>query len=71
MGKGQVAMWLAIIRQLILYVPLLVLMNYLFGMFGLVWAQIAGDIMTDIVSLSWFNSIIKKSEEAIKKGESL
>lgn len=71
MGKGKVAMWLAIIRQLVLYVPILILMNYLFGMFGLVWAQIVGDIMTDIVSLTWFYNIIKKSEEAIKEGESL
>lgn len=58
MGKGKVAMWLAIIRQLILYVPLLVLMNHLFGMFGLVWAQIVGDIMTDIVSLTWFYRLV-------------
>lgn len=64
MGKGKVAMWLAIIRQLILYVPLLIVMNIIFGMFGLVWAQITGDILTDIVSLVWFYKLIGKMEKA-------
>lgn len=63
MGKGTVAMCLAIIRQLILYVPLLIIMNILFGMFGLVWAQIVGDIFTDVVSLTWFYSLVRKIEQ--------
>ena len=54
MGEGKTALSLAVIRQLVLYIPLLFLMNTLFGMYGLVWAQIVGDIITDVISLAWF-----------------
>ena len=51
---GKTALSLAVIRQLVLYIPLLFLMGRLFGMYGLVWAQLVGDIMTDIISIVWF-----------------
>ena len=54
MGEGKTALSLAVIRQLVLYIPLLFLMGRLFGMYGLVWAQLVGDIMTDIISIVWF-----------------
>lgn len=61
MGEGKIALALAILRQLVLYIPLLWIMDQLFGMLGLVWTQLTGDIITDIVSLRWFN---KKINEA-------
>lgn len=64
MGKGQVAMWLAVIRQLLLYIPILLLMNYFVGMFGLVWAQILGDIVTDAISLVWFYRLLSKTYDS-------
>ena len=62
MGEGKVAMALAVIRQLILYIPLLFIMNSLFGMYGLVWAQLIGDAVTDIISYLWFFRILKKDK---------
>jgi Na+-driven multidrug efflux pump len=62
MGEGKVAMALAVIRQLILYIPLLFIMNALFGMYGLVWAQLIGDAVTDIISYLWFFRILKKDK---------
>ena len=54
MGEGRIATALALIRQLVFYIPLLFLMNAVFGMYGLVWTQLIGDICTDIVSFIWF-----------------
>ena len=50
MGEGKTALSLAVIRQLVLYIPLLFLMNRLFGMTGNVWTQAAADLGTVIVS---------------------
>jgi len=43
MGENRTGFWLAVIRQLVLYIPLLLLMDRLFGMYGLVWAQVLSD----------------------------
>ena len=54
MGENRTGFWLAVIRQLVLYVPLLLLMNVLFGMYGLVWTQVVSDgIMSGITFLFW------------------
>jgi putative MATE family efflux protein len=45
-GKPREAMVITMGRQLLFYVPLLYLLNYLFGFTGFVWAQPAADILT-------------------------
>ncbi len=49
-GRGRVSFWLAVIRQLIFNIPLLFLLNYLFGVMGIVWTQAAADMLTVAVS---------------------
>ena len=49
-GRGKESFWLAVIRQLIFNIPLLFLLNRLFGMTGIVWTQATADLMTVIVS---------------------
>ncbi len=44
-GKGHISLRLAIIRQLILNIPILFMMNILFGMNGIVWTQMTADII--------------------------
>jgi Na+-driven multidrug efflux pump len=39
MGKPQFAFGITIVRQLVLYVPLLLLLNRAFGFGGMLWAQ--------------------------------
>lgn len=63
MGEGKVALVLAILRQLVLYIPILWIMDWLFGMYGLVWAQLTGDIITDIISLRWFDKKINETPQ--------
>lgn len=48
--RGKVSFWLAVIRQICLNIPILFLMNYLFGMSGIVWTQLIADTINVIVS---------------------
>ena len=59
MGKAGTAMLLAVVRQLVLYVPILVLMNLVFGRDGLVWAQLVSDILMVGFSFFVYNRFIK------------
>ena len=49
-GRGGYSLLLAVIRQLVFNIPLLFLMNHLFGMTGIVWTQALADIFTVIAS---------------------
>ena len=51
-GKGGYAFFLAVMRWLAFNIPMLFLFNALFGMYGIVWAQLAADVLT--VSLSFY-----------------
>ena len=49
-GRGKVSFYLAAIRQLLLNIPILFLLNWLFGMTGIVWTQMTADILNVIAS---------------------
>lgn len=49
-GRGKEAFRLAVIRQVVFNIPLLFLMNHIFGMTGIVWTQATADLFTVIVS---------------------
>ena len=49
-NRGRVSLWLAVIRQLCLNIPILLLMDCLFGMEGIVWAQLIADAINVAVS---------------------
>jgi putative MATE family efflux protein len=50
-GKSIQAMVITMGRQLLFYVPLLYLLNYLFGFEGFIWAQPAADILTTGIAI--------------------
>lgn len=58
-GKGRVSFWLAVIRQLCLNIPLLFVMNYLFGMSGIVHTQMIADFLNVIVSYIIYFRVVK------------
>lgn len=58
--RGRTALWLAVIRQLGLNIPLLFLLNALFGMTGIVWTQTLADFINVIISYVIFHSVGKK-----------
>ena len=48
--QGKVSFWLAVIRQLFLNIPILLVMNRLFGMTGIVWTQTIADVINVAIS---------------------
>jgi len=48
--RGRTSLWLAVIRQLGLNIPILFLLNILFGMTGIVWTQTVADIINVAIS---------------------
>ncbi len=53
-GKGGYALFLGIVRWLVFNIPMLFLLNWLFGMYGIVWSQVTADILTVIVSFATY-----------------
>jgi len=58
--RGKVSFELAIIRQLCLNIPILFLMDSLFGMSGIVWTQLLADTLNVIVSYMIYGRLIGK-----------
>ena len=50
-GRGRISLFLGTTRWLVFNIPMLFLLNALFGMFGIVWAQAAADVLTVLMSL--------------------
>ena len=49
-GKGKVAFWLCVIRQLCLNIPILIIMNHFFGMKGIVFTQVFADFFNVVAT---------------------
>lgn len=58
--RGKVSFLLAVIRQICLNIPILFLMNSLFGMTGIVWTQLIADCLNVIVSYIIYGRLIGK-----------
>ena len=61
-GHGDKALALGAARWVVFNIPLLFIMDYIFGMNGIVWTQVVADILMTIVSLI----VYKKFERSIK-----
>ena len=53
-GKGRISLFLGVTRWLVLNIPMLFLLNAIFGMYGIVWAQAVADMLTVIMSFYVF-----------------
>ena len=51
-GQGGRALFLAVFRWAGVNIPMLFLLNALFGMYGIVWAQLVSDVI--VATLSWW-----------------
>lgn len=56
--RGKISFQLAVIRQLCLNIPIIFLMNYLFGMSGIVWTQLVADAINVVISYVIYNHLI-------------
>lgn len=60
-GRGKASFLLAVIRQLVFNIPILFLLNGLFGMIGIVWTQAVADAFTVVASYIIY-AVIRKKE---------
>ena len=51
LGQGRIALFLVVMRWLMINIPMLFLLNMLFGMYGLAWSQLVSDTL--VAFLSW------------------
>lgn len=63
--RGKVSFLLAVIRHLLLIIPLLLIMNALWGLNGLIWAQVAADVLNALIALL----IFRKAKAEINGGQ--
>lgn len=62
MGKPQYAFAITLVRQLVLYVPLLLALNSLFGFEGMIWAQPCTELIMMVVSVGLLYRVIRASQ---------
>ena len=67
MGKPQYAFGITVMRQLVLYIPLLLLLNRTFGFDGMIWAQPVTEVIMMAVSVSLLVRTIRR--ESLKSKE--
>lgn len=60
MGKPGYSFGITVVRQMILYVPLLLLFNSVFGFSGMIWAQPVTEAIMMAVSVSLLSTKLKK-----------
>ncbi|MBE5901692.1 MAG: MATE family efflux transporter [Lachnospiraceae bacterium] len=60
MGKPQYAFGITLVRQLILYVPLLLILNHFFAFGGMIWAQPITEVIMMAVSVGMLYRILQK-----------
>ena len=59
-GKGNTSLFLGTARWLAFNIPMLFLLNSLFGMYGIVWAQVTADTLTVLLSAFVYFRYMKK-----------
>lgn len=60
MGKGVQSASLTFSRQGLLNIPLLLLMNWIFGLYGMIWTQLAVEVIMLPVSLAMYAHTLKR-----------
>ena len=60
MGCGKESLLLSSLRQGVVNIPLLFLMNHFFGLYGIIWTQLISDIITTVISFAVYNRTYKR-----------
>ncbi|RRF97268.1 MAG: MATE family efflux transporter [Lachnospiraceae bacterium] len=67
MGCGGRALFCAVMRQLFFNIPFMLIFNPIFGMYGLVWAEFAADVLTVFFSWLLYRSYDRKALQPLEK----
>ena len=60
LGKGKISLYLALIRQVFLNIPILFTLNFLFGMAGIIWTQAIADFINVVISYIIYYRVMKQ-----------
>ncbi len=61
-GEGGKALFLGVVRWAVFNIPMLFLLNFLFGMYGIVWSQVTADVLTVILSFIVYRKYTKSQQ---------
>lgn len=64
-NRGKMSLLLAVVRHIILLIPILIIMNYLLGLTGFIWAQLAGDVINTLISVAILHKVQRNIEAEI------
>ena len=67
MGKGKESLFLGILRQGLIAIPTIFIMNYFFSLLGIVSAQLVSDGITFIFSTLIYKNVYKKLQKSISQ----
>ena len=65
-GHGRSALAFAILRKILLEIPALYVLNYLFPLYGLPYAQFAAEFVLSIASVVMLKRIFKAEKAPVK-----
>ena len=59
-GRGKISFWLAVVRQIVFNIPIMLILNNRYGAYGLVWTQLIADVCTVVVSYVVYFLVTRK-----------
>ena len=66
-GRGKISFWLAVVRQIVFNIPIMLILNNRYGAYGLVWTQLIADVCTVVVSYVVYFWVTRKETETKRK----
>lgn len=65
MGQGPQSLLLSSCRQGIINIPLLFIMNAIFGLYGVIWTQLLADGITLVISFVMYRKLIRRIQQQL------
>ena len=65
LGRGRTALFLVVMRWLMINIPMLFLMDLVFGLYGLAWSQLVSDVIVAFLSWLIYRSYRRKHIEPV------
>jgi Na+-driven multidrug efflux pump len=65
MGMGKQSFLLSALRQGLVHIPLLFVMNWIFGLYGIVCTQLVSDSITCVFSITLYSKTVKRLSNKI------
>ena len=56
-NRGKISFLIAVIRHIVIIIPVMLLMNHIWGMTGLIWSQLTSDILSTMIALLIFRRV--------------